>query len=186
MLSGALLSLLLLLNLMVLQMGFSGWAKTDTQADILQALQVAGGRWVREIMSATPNGLSTEASAMAILSARDDEQGEQTRGPYARLLWRRFRVYYQKPVEQELWVRNVDPAAPLKEAQRIESLNLGSGLQSLTFYCTAGRRLAQDVSECRFEVNGDVWRWRVVGQRRRYGREAAEKVEVTFSAQPRN
>lgn len=184
---GSLLLMLLMgLNLMILKTGLSGMHKVEAQSDLLQSLQVAGSGWVREVTRSSAAGASLENSICALPSPRDDLLQEETQGVYAQLLWRRYRVYYHQMGQQELWRRDYDLTPPTRDPRPLERMDIGSGIQSLSFYAQQGRRLCQEIESCTFSRQGNLLRLTLQGRRLRYGNANPEVVSVSFSAETRN
>lgn len=184
--SGTLLVLLLGMITFTFQIGASAWRKTDTQSDLLQDLEKVGALWVREACGTRQLSLCSSGTAMALPQAIDDLLDYEVSLPSGSLIYRRYRLYYWDSASREVRLRNLPFAAPVPCPPRLDSVDLGSGVQSINFYCTGGKALARDVDQFQVHKNGNLWSIDIQARRTRYGRTDPEEVRVTFSAFPRN
>ena len=186
MISATLLGMLLLLNLLIFQTGMSGWRKVDSQANLLQDLQVVGSFWVREVMGSSSLAISLSPTAVSLPSPRTETAEPANQGVLGQLSWRRYRIFYYDASTQEIWLGNQTITPPSENPQPIELVDFGSGKHPLSYYCTGGKRLATRVNLFQPSRQGNLIVLRAGGHEKRYGSEKEEDVSVQFSAAPRN
>lgn len=162
----------------------STFHKTDTRTDLLASLQLVGSRWTRDVMSTHKQGTAIAPDACALLTP----QGTlpiSTQGVYSNLVWQGYRVYYRKP-DGEVWLRNVDLVTPTIQPMPLNQVDLGSGPQLLTSYCTGGTRLAQSVTSLVVSQSGNSLQLSLQASRQRAGSPQPEKLSLAFYAVIRN
>lgn len=169
--SAALLTLLIGLQLLLIGKGSSTWHKVDTQAQLQQSLQAVLARVVREAQGSTWAGVSVAPNILSLVSAHHNEE-PMALGSGGYLLWKRFCVFYLEAGEIRLALHAWP--APGEVPRPIEQFDFGDGLRPLTFYAREGQRLASDVT--RFEVSREqgMLLVQLSATRRRYGSQRPE------------
>lgn len=168
--SGILLALVGV-QLLLFQSGSSTWHKADSQAELLQNLQVGLGRMSREIQSSTLESLTVAPGGVACLSAQPYQVNNT-----GQLLWRSYLVFYHDAATAELRFVSHDLVAPDDTPQRIERYNFGSGLHPVAYYFSAGRRVSGFVSNFTATIQGRCLEVELEGTRKRYGNRNPEHV----------
>lgn len=187
MISMSVLGVLLGLTFLIYTMGARAWAKGDTKADLLRSAQVIAAKTNRYVESSTPLSLSAapDGSAVAFLSA-EDEDGVFQYNPVTLLpRWQKFIVLYHDPAARSVNLREVSVVGtPLQDTpQTIEARGEGP----VAGYKSGGQPLGREIDECRFTVTPEVQLLTELrSKKKHYGTDAPEVHETRLLNTLRN
>ncbi len=184
--SALVFGLLTMLIFAFFKMALAAWAKTDGENTVLSTARMVGQRIVAQVQESSVEGLTVDASgiALGLLSARD-EGGQVQRDADLALLWQEYRVYWWDRTTARMMVREL-AQSPSPEPLPMTAADLGSGPQPLAFYCSGGRIVARNIALTQFELGGQVLKVKLMTAVKKPGENQFETVELEFSARPRN
>lgn len=170
------------------QMGLNAFFKTNTQSDILQTVQVLGGKWMRDAELTTPEAVSLDlgSTAIALPSARDAAGNLVLDTVNSELIWQRYRLYWHDAPSQTVRFKEIVLATPTSAIGPIETYDDGSGTHPLSWYCTGGRVIARQVSLLQLTRNGASLSLEVQARQDRYGSPEPEQLQHRFVVVARN
>lgn len=161
-------------SVLIMRQGLSVLHKVESQADLLQELQVLGSLWTRDVMASDAAGNTCAPQGMSVLSPRDRDLATQFSGVFSRLVWRSHRCYY----------RNAAGEIRLVEQPIATPADLPTPLPALP--SVGGKRLVLQTESLAFLQAGPKFTTVVTGQRQPFGRQQPERLRLEFSALARN
>ncbi len=179
------LLLLVGMQVVLIRGAASAFHKANTQADLLQDLQIAATRLNRDAQGASPLGTSLNANGVSLCSAHQQSQVMQL-GPTGQLLWREYLLYSYAPASKQLYWKKLAMTAPIDPPVPIELYNFGSGLQPLSSYQTGGKLLVSDLEQFQVTLVNNELSCYLKASRLHYGSNRPEVVEVRQSTAMRN
>lgn len=183
--AASVLIILVGLQLMLVQGASSAFHKTNTQADLLQEIQVTVSRLIRDIQGSTLAGLSRNANGVGLVSAHLEEQSLQINSsgqPY----WKRYVLYFVDTPSQELRWRALMITPPSDTPRPIEAYDFGAGLHPMVHYQVDGKRLVGSVEEFSVAATGGEITVSLKASRERYGSSRPESIQMHQTVFMRN
>jgi hypothetical protein len=174
------LGMLFVLLFRIYQIGASAWKKGDAQPDLLQGMQVAKARLSVEIERSIYESLSLGpgGNGLSFLSAVDDTGVFRYDPVTLTPRWQKYVVvYFDAPNKNLMWT-TVSVVGTPQEMTPAPIEAFGPMLPVQTYF-TGGRPVARDLAVCTFAVTPDQlvsFTW--IGQKKRYGSERLEKLEL--------
>lgn len=176
----AMLGLMFVLLMMIYLSCLKAWHKTNTQSDLLSDIRVSLTRLARLAAQSSADGVSVEAGAVSLLSPSiKDDKAEID--PVKGVIWDVYRVFYLEGNQLRVKVVKLrDNADQRENPTPIEEM---TPTRPLRFYRKDGEVWCRDVET--FEVRRIGVRLleiELAAVRRRYGRQAPERVRRVISA----
>ena len=162
-------------------------AKVSTQIDVVQGLQVLQARIVEDAQASSilAFGADPGIGCVAMVSARDDH-GNIVQDAQNQLVWQRYRVYYYKPSEHAVWLRDIPLLVPTTAPVPLTEYDDGGGIFPLAHYATGGSLSAEKVSQFKPSVSGGLLNLSAQSQQLRAGSDTPETVSLQTVVHPRN
>ena len=181
-------TLMLGLATMIYVRGSALWAKTEAQSDIEQTLQSALALFSKDLAGSSLNSLTVDPTErmVSIPSARDAQGEVVFDAATRRLMWQRYYLYYYEQGQQTLHRRNLDMSAPTQNPVSLPLHDFGAGPQAIPRYRADGRPIAREVTEMECDLADGLVTLRLTGERKRYGSERLERVQLETVVYPRN
>ncbi|MEW6279273.1 MAG: hypothetical protein AB1758_11660 [Candidatus Eremiobacterota bacterium] len=178
----SLLCLLMLMMFFIYRVGASAWKKSEAQTQLLQEGQVVTGRLSREVERSVYDSASLDpgpnnGTAVAFLTCWNEtanryEYDAASRSP----IWQRYEIcYYDSATQEVRWTQ-----APFVPS------TTPAPLGGLAGFRNGGRVLARNVTRCDFVLTDHVLELQLELQRKRYGSDDLEKVELPCRSVFRN
>jgi Tfp pilus assembly protein PilE len=187
MISLSLLGVLLAATFFIYTTGARAWAKGDSQSDLLRAAQIVSAKTTRYVESSTNLSLSvaTDNSAVAFLSAENDDG--MFLYDHVSLLphWQKFIVLYHDPATKTVYFREVSVLGTTLETAPETIDALGGG--PVDNYKSGGQPLGREIDVCRFTLTAESQLLtELESQKRHYGSDAPATQSTRFLNTLRN
>lgn len=150
----SLFAVLTVVTFTLFTMGARAWMKAQAKAEIQLESKTLNARLIRSIESSTLESvsLSSDNTAMALLSARDTSGSFLYEPTTLAPRWQKFLVYYYLPTEKEIRLREVPVAGtPLETIPNIID-TLGGNVDT---YRSDGRVVGRGFDSCTFSLSPD-------------------------------
>lgn len=183
--AASVLMILVGLQLMLVQGASSAFHKTNTQADLLQDIQVTMSRLNRDIQGSTLAGFSRNAGGLGVISVHLEQQTLQLNSS-GQPFWKQYLLYFLDGTSRELRWRAMPLISPSDSPVAIDAYDFGSGIHPMSHYQTIGKRLASSVDEFSVaSVGGEITVY-LKASRERYGSSRPESIEMRQTVFMRN
>lgn len=178
-----LLVLLMTAMFFLYQMGASAWKKGETQTELLQQAQMVTGRLEREVERSVYAATvldpgPSSGTAVSLLSCWDEAAQRYDYDPATRSpVWHRYQICYFDAGAGVVYWKDVPLAPPSTTPLPMVGL---AGQR------TDGRVLARNVVTCDFRLSEQVLELQLALEKKRYGSQGPERIEVPATAMFRN
>lgn len=185
MVAASVLLILVGLQLVLIQGASSAFHKTNTQADLLQDMEITLARFTRDAQGSTLAGLSLNGNGVAFLSAHLAQQNLQL-SPTGQPMWKQYLLYYFDAPSKELRWRALPMATPSETPLALDAYNFGSGPLPMATYQVSGKPLARFVDSFSVTAVNSEISTTLQCSRVRYGSPKPEKISMTQTVCMRN
>ena len=176
--SVSVLGLLMSMMFAIYRIGAVAWKSGESDVQLAQSAQLVTDRIGREAARSANTSVALDppaspSTAVSFLSPIDPGTGRPDYDASQRsAIWHSHSVFYHDVTSSEVRQRSIDLATPTAATTPLANLSLER---------TGGTLLAREVSSCEFFFADRTLEIRLVLERKRYGNEAPDRVELNSS-----
>lgn len=170
-----LLTLLFGMLYFVYRTGAGAWKKSETQVELLQEAQVVTSRLSREVERSVYDSAEVDpgpniGTAVAFLSCWNDATDQYDYDATSRSpIWHKYLICYYDAANQKVYWNETPLGSPTTAA---------APLPALATYRSGGKLLASHVTRCDFTLSEEVLELQLELERKHYGSEKLEQIQL--------
>lgn len=172
------LAMMMTMMFVIYQQGAHAWKKSEAQTDLVHSARGVSARLEREVERSAFDSAALDAqTAVAFLSSYDDATQRYDYDPLNRCpVWHKYLICYYDAARREVRWKELPIAAT----------TIPTPLATLAAERTGGVVLATDVTRCEFTLSDRFLQLTLELQRKRYGSQAPETIQLPCSMYFRN